>query len=58
MRASRPQAVSGQGGCNKIGPSEHRSKEDPLSVSLHPAMSGGDVVNDGCLYRGRERGRT
>ncbi len=58
MRASRPQGVSGQSGCNTIGPSEHRSREDALSVSLQPAMRGVDVVSNEYLQKGRERGMT
>ncbi len=29
-----------------VGPSEHRSREDPPSVSLQPVMRGVDVVSD------------
>ena len=58
MRASRPQAVSGQRGCNTIGPSEHRNSEDAPLVSLQPTMRGVDVVSDERLQRGRKRGST
>ncbi len=57
-RAGRPQAVSGQNGCNTNGPSQHRSREDAPLVSLQPAMRGVDLVSDGHLQKGRERGST